>query len=93
MRLLTNLKIDYQRLVFRVKRKLRIRKLERRRREAVKTANRYKVITGKKHYVLLVEDQYVIKSSKQIKEINSHLDRLTKLNVTKVDKLTVYTTK
>jgi galactokinase len=93
MRLLNNLKIDFQRLVFRVKRELRLRKFEKRKREAVKTANRFKVITGKKHYVLLVEDQYVIKNSEQIKEINSHLDRLAKLNVSKVDKLTVYTTK
>jgi hypothetical protein len=93
MNKLTNLKINYQRLVFRIKRRLKIQKLERAKRKAVKTANRLKGVTGKKHYVLLVEDQYVIKSSKQLKEINKHIDRLAKFNGVKVDGMTVYTTK
>jgi len=51
MRLLKNLKIDYQRLIFRLKRKRRLNKLEKSKCNAVKEAERLKNITGKRHYV------------------------------------------
>jgi hypothetical protein len=93
MNKITSIKIDYERLVFRIKRKWRINKLEREKRKAVKTANRLKNITGKQHKVLFIEDQYVVRSRKDLIELNKMFPRLAKLNVVEIDKLTVYTTK
>jgi len=93
MKLLTNLTINIQRLIFRLKRKWRIIRLEKAMRKAVTEAERLKGISGKRHYVLLIEDKYVIKNSAQIKEINKLMDRLAKLNVVSLDKHVVHRTK
>ena len=93
MRLLTNLKIDYQRLMFRIKRKLELNKLERLKRKAVKEANSLKNVTGKQHKVLLIEGQYVVRSRKDLININKIFSRQAKINTVELDKLTVYTTK
>lgn len=90
---LTRLKIDYQRLVFRIKRKIELSCLEIRKRDAVKEANRLKGITGKQHRVLLIEGQYVVLSRKDLISINKLLVRTAKFNLAYIDKLTVYTTK
>jgi hypothetical protein len=93
MRLLKNLKIDYQRLIFRLKRKRRLNKLEKAKRNAVKEAERLKNVTGKRHYVLLMDDQYVVRSHQQLKEVNRLLSVLAKINVLTRDKVTVHITK
>jgi hypothetical protein len=93
MRLLKNLKIDYQRLIFRLKRKRRLNKLEKSKCNAVKEAERLKNITGKRHYVLLLDDQYVVRNHRQLKEVNSLLPPLAKINVLSRDKITVHITK
>lgn len=93
MNKLTSLKIDYQRLIFRLKRRWRLNRLEKAKRKAVKEANRLRNITGKQHKVLLIEDQYVIRSRKDLIELNKMFPRLAKLNIVEIDKLTVYTTK
>jgi hypothetical protein len=84
MRLLKNLKIDYQRLIFRFKRKRRLNKLEK---------ARLKNVTGKRHYVLLLDDQYVVRNHQQLKEVNRLLPSLAKINVLTRDKVTVHITK
>jgi hypothetical protein len=89
----TNLKINYQRLIFRLKRRWRLNRLEKQKREAVKEANRLKEVTGKQHKVLFLEDQYVIRSRKDLLELNKMFPRLAKLNTVEIDKFTVYTTK
>jgi hypothetical protein len=93
MRLLKNLKIDYQRLIFRLKRKRRLNKLEKSKCNAVKEAERLKNITGKRHYILLLDDQYVVRNHRQLKEVNSLLPPLAKINVLSRDKITVHITK
>ena len=93
MRLLKNLKIDYQRLIFRFKRKRRLNKLEKAKRGAVKEAERLKNVTGKRHYVLLLDDQYVVRNHQQLKEVNRLLPCLAKINVLTRDKVTVHITK
>jgi hypothetical protein len=93
MRLLTNLKIDCQRMIFRIKRKWELLRFEKRKRHAVKEANRLKGVTGKQHKVLLIEDQYVVRNRRDLIELNKSFPRLAKLNAVEIDKLTVYTTK
>jgi hypothetical protein len=93
MNALTDLKINYQRLVFRIKRKFELTRLERRKRDAVKEANRLKEVTGRQHKVLLLEGQYVVRSRRDLLELNKSFPRLAKLNTVEIDKFTVYTTK
>jgi hypothetical protein len=80
-------------MIFRLKRKWKLNRLEKAKREAVKEANRLRSVTGKQHKVLLIEDQYVIKSRRDLIELNKMFPRLAKLNIIEIDKLTVYTTK
>jgi hypothetical protein len=93
MNQLSNLKIEYQRMIFRLKRRWRLNRLEKHKREAVREANRLKEVTGKQHKVLLIEEQYVIRSRRDLIELNKMFPRLAKLNTVEIDKLTVYTTK
>jgi hypothetical protein len=93
MNKLTNLKIDFQRLVFRVKRRIELNRLEKQKRNAVKEANRLKEVTGKQHKVLFIEDQYIVRSRKELVNLNKSFPRLAKLNAVAIDKFTVYTTK
>ena len=93
MNKLTSLKINYQRLVFRLKRRWKLNRLEKARRIAVKEANRLRNVTGKQYKVLLIEDQYVVRSRRDLIELNKMFPRLAKLNIVEIDKLTVYTTK
>lgn len=93
MNKLTSLKIEYQRLVFRLKRRWKLNRLEKAKRKAVKEANRLYNITGKQHKVLFIEDQYLVRSRKDLIALNKMFPRLAKLNIVEIDKLTVYTTK
>jgi hypothetical protein len=90
---MTNLIIDFQRLQFRIKRKRQLNKLEKAKRKTVKEAERLKNITGKRHYVLLLDDQYVVRNSQQLKEVNKLLPAKAKINVLTRDKITVHITK
>jgi hypothetical protein len=93
MNKLTDIKIEYQRLIFRLNRRRKLNQLEKAKRGAVREAVRLKNITGKQHKVLFIEDQYVVKSRRDLIELNKMFPRLSKLNVVEIDKLTVYTTK
>lgn len=93
MNKLTSIKIDIQRLIFRLKRRWKLNRLEKEKRKAVKEANRLRNITGRQHKVLLIEDQYVVRSRRDLIELNKMFPRLAKLNIVEIDKLTVYTTK
>jgi hypothetical protein len=76
-----------------LKRKRRLNKLEKSKCNAVKEAERLKNITGKRHYVLLLDDQYVVRNHQQLKEVNRLLPSLAKINVLTRDKVTVHITK
>jgi hypothetical protein len=80
-------------MIWRIKRKLELGKLEKRKRKAVREAERLKNVTGKRHYVLLLEDHYIVRSSNQLKEVNRLLPPLAKINVVTRDKVTVHITK
>jgi hypothetical protein len=93
MNTFTSLKIDYQRLVFRIKRRIELHRLEKRKRDAVIEANRLKAVTGRQHKVLFLEGQYLVRSRRDLLELNKSFPRLAKLNTVEIDKFTVYTTK
>jgi hypothetical protein len=93
MNRLRSFKIDYQRLIFRLKRRWKLNRLEEAKSRAVQEANRLRNVTGKQHKVLLIEDQYVVRSRRDLIELNKMFPRLAKLNIVEIDKLTVYTTK
>lgn len=90
---LTTLRIDIERWFFRTRRKIRLSRLEKRKRKAIQEANQMKEVTGKRHYVLLVEDQYLVRSRMDRMIINKHLPRMAKLTNIEFDKFTVYHTK
>jgi hypothetical protein len=93
MNTFTSLKIDYQRLVFCIKRRIELHRLEKRKRDAVIEANRFKAVTGRQHKVLFLEGQYLVRSRRDLLELNKSFPRLAKLNTVEIDKFTVYTTK
>jgi hypothetical protein len=90
---LIDLKINFQRMIFRLKRRWQLNRLEKEKREAVKVAERLRSVTGKQHKVLLVEGQYIVRSRRDLVNLNKMYPRLAKLNIVAIDKLTVYTTK
>ena len=88
-----DIRIEYQRWKFRIKRRIELTRLEGKKRKAVKEANRLKGVTGRQHKVLLIEGQYVVRSRRDLVNLNKMFPRLAKINIVQIDKLTVYTTK
>jgi hypothetical protein len=88
-----DIKINWQRLIFRLKRKIKLHRQESRRRDAVKEANRLKAVTGKQHRVLLLEGQYLVRSRRDLVNLNKLFARGSKHNYIDIDRFTVYTTK
>jgi hypothetical protein len=88
-----DIKIEIQRWIFRLKKRWQLARLEKEKRVAIRKANRLKEATGKQHRVLLVEGSYIVRSRRDLINLNKFYPRLAKLNAVEIDKFTVYTTK
>jgi len=88
-----DIKIEIQRWMFRLKKKWQVNRIEKGKREAIREANRLKEATGKQHRVLLVEGSYIVRSRRDLINLNKFYPRLAKLNAVEIDKFTVYITK
>jgi hypothetical protein len=86
-------RIDTERWVFRMKERLRIARLEKRRNKAVREADRLKGISGKRHFVLLADGKYIVRSRHDRLALNKTFPRLAKITNAEFDKMVVYSTK
>lgn len=93
MRKLRDLRIDIERWIYRTKIKIQVNRMEKRRIKAISEADQMKKVTGKRHYVLLVEGKYLVKNRYDKMIINKTLPRMAKLTNAEFDKFTVYHTK
>ena len=86
-------RINIERRIYRIRRNLKLKRLERVVKSRIEEAERRKFVSGKRHYVVKFGDDIYCLGRHEIKEANKKLDRLAKLSIAQIYSHIIYQTK